>query len=187
MAFWNAPLDDPGHASHAVGAALRMLDAMDVLNAALRQEAEKDGGKPHLLKIGIGINTGDCVVGNMGSSRRFDYSVLGDSVNLASRLEGESKNYGVPLLIGEQTARLCAGDFTSVELDSVTVKGRTALSPIFTILRPVPAPEALCAHAQMLAARYAGTLRATDPILDRLEGDIPQLLGYYRLLRARLT
>ena len=96
---------------------------METLNAELRREADGNGSKPHVLKIGIGINTGDCVVGNMGSSRRFDYSVLGDSVNLASRLEGESKNYGVPLLVGEQTARLAAADFTSAELDSITVKG----------------------------------------------------------------
>jgi len=187
MAFWNAPLDDPDHASHAVGAALRMLEAIETLNAELRQEAEGDSSKPHVLRIGIGINTGDCVVGNMGSSRRFDYSVLGDSVNLASRLEGESKNYGVPLLIGEQTARLSAADFTSAELDSITVKGRTALSPIFTILQPAPAPQALANHKQLLAAKYAGTLHAQDPALDQLERAIPQLGGYYRLLRSRLT
>jgi adenylate cyclase len=187
MAFWNAPLDDPDHASHAVGAALRMLEAIETLNAELRREAEGKGAAPHVLKIGIGINTGDCVVGNMGSSRRFDYSVLGDCVNLASRLEGESKNYGVPLLIGEQTARLSAADFTSVELDSITVKGRTALSPIFTILQPAPAPQALENHKQMLAAKYARTLHAQDSVLERLEREIPRLGGYYRLLRSRLT
>jgi len=187
MAFWNAPLDDPDHASHAVGAALRMLEAIETLNAELRREAEGKGTAPHVLKIGIGINTGDCVVGNMGSSRRFDYSVLGDCVNLASRLEGESKNYGVPLLIGEQTARLSAADFTSVELDSITVKGRTALSPIFTILQPAPAPQALENHKQMLAAKYARTLHAQDSVLERLEREIPRLGGYYRLLRSRLT
>ena len=187
MAFWNAPLDDPDHASHAVGAALRMLEAIETLNAELRREAEGKGTAPHVLRIGIGINTGDCVVGNMGSSRRFDYSVLGDCVNLASRLEGESKNYGVPLLIGEQTARLSAADFTSIELDSITVKGRTALSPIFTILQPAPAPQALENHKQMLAAKYAGTLHAQDSVLERLEREIPRLGGYYRLLRSRLT
>ncbi|CAN7294501.1 adenylate/guanylate cyclase domain-containing protein [Pararhizobium sp. LjRoot255] len=188
MAFWNAPLDDPDHASHAVGAALRMLEAIETLNAELHLEAEGAGSKPpHVLKVGIGINTGDCVVGNMGSSRRFDYSVLGDSVNLASRLEGESKNYGVPLLVGEQTARLSAAAFTSAELDSITVKGRTALSPIFTILQPEPSPQALANHKQLLAAKYAGTLHAQDPALDQLEREIPPLGGYYRLLRSRLT
>jgi adenylate cyclase len=186
MAFWNAPLDDPGHASHAVGAALRMLEAIETLNAELRQETEGVGGEPWILRIGIGINTGDCVVGNMGSSRRFDYSVLGDSVNLASRLEGESKNYGVPLLIGERTAALSAADFTIAELDSITVKGRTTLSPIFTVLRPVP-KEALERHRQVVAAKYAGGLRKDDPAFDALECDLPQLADYYRLLRSRLT
>ncbi|OBZ97277.1 adenylate cyclase [Pararhizobium polonicum] len=185
MAFWNAPLDDPRHASHAVGAALRMLDAIDHLNAELGQEAAALGTEPRVLKIGIGINTGDCVVGNMGSSRRFDYSVLGDCVNLASRLEGESKNYGVPLLIGEQTAQLSAPDFRIAELDSITVKGRTTLSPIFTVLQPVEA-LALERHRQLIAAKYAGELHSSDAAFAELERAIPQLGGYYRLLRQRL-
>lgn len=185
MAFWNAPLDDPHHASNAVGAALKMLEAMDVLNAELRAEAEARSAKPQTLRIGIGINTGDCVVGNMGSSRRFDYSVLGDSVNLASRLEGESKNYGVPLLIGEQTARMSGADFTVAELDSITVKGRTTLSPVFTVLRPVPA-EALARHAALVQTKYAGALSADDPAFAALEGDISQLQPYYQAIRSRL-
>ncbi|MCV9962036.1 adenylate/guanylate cyclase domain-containing protein [Pararhizobium sp. BT-229] len=186
MAFWNAPLDDPDHASHAVGAALRMLEAIETLNAELRQEAGAIGDEPRILRIGIGINTGDCVVGNMGSSRRFDYSVLGDSVNLASRLEGESKNYGVPLLIGERTAALSAADFTIAELDSITVKGRTTLSPIFTVLQSAP-KEALEWHRHLIAAKYAGGLRKDDPAFEALESDLPQLSDYYRLLRSRLT
>jgi len=185
MAFWNAPLDDPNHASHAVGAALRMLDAIEHLNEELGREAAVLGTEPRVLKIGIGINTGDCVVGNMGSSRRFDYSVLGDSVNLASRLEGESKNYGVPLLIGEQTAALSAADFTIAELDSIAVKGRTALSPIFTVIEPVD-DRALDRHRQLIAAKYVGDLHSNDPAFGDLERDIPQLGGYYRLLRQRL-
>jgi adenylate cyclase len=186
MAFWNAPLDDPHHASHAVSAALRMLEAIDRLNTELREEAGREHRTAWVLKIGIGINTGDCVVGNMGSARRFDYSVLGDSVNLASRLEGESKNYGVPLLIGSETDAQCAADFTAVELDSITVKGRTALSPIFTIAGSLP-EQVLGEHRLMLEARYAGALRSDDTVFDRLERDIPQLRDYYRLLRARIV
>lgn len=186
MAFWNAPLDDPGHAIHAVGAALEMLAAVEQLNEDLRHEAAEAGAEARVLKIGIGINTGDCVVGNMGSARRFDYSVLGDAVNLASRLEGESKNYGVPLLLGERTASLSAADFTIAELDSITVKGRTTLSPIFTVL-PSGKPEPLELHRQLLAAKYAGTLNDGNPALAQLEHEIPHLAGYYRLLRARLA
>ncbi|KQY40434.1 adenylate/guanylate cyclase domain-containing protein [Rhizobium sp. Root483D2] len=186
MAFWNAPLDDPRHASHAVGAALKMLDAIDDLNAELQREAAEAGIEARVLKIGIGINTGDCVVGNMGSARRFDYSVLGDAVNLASRLEGESKNYGVPLLLGEQTAALSAADFTIAELDSITVKGRTALSPVFTVL---PATEAgpLETHRQLISAKYAGHLNSGDEAFAQLEHAIPHLAGYYHLLRSRLS
>lgn len=185
MAFWNAPLDDPRHASHAVGAALQMLEAIEDLNAALQREAKEAGVEARVLKIGIGINTGDCVVGNMGSARRFDYSVLGDAVNLASRLEGESKNYGVPLLLGEQTASLSAADFAIAELDSITVKGRTALSPVFTVL-PAAGPAPLAAHRQLISAKYAGTLNSSDPAFASLEQAIPHLAGYYRLLRSRL-
>ncbi|WP_455269489.1 CHASE2 domain-containing protein [Rhizobium herbae] len=184
MAFWNAPLDDPRHASHAVGAALGMLEAIEHLNEELQREAAEAGIAARVLKIGIGINTGDCVVGNMGSSRRFDYSVLGDAVNLASRLEGESKNYGVPLLIGERTATLSAADFTIAELDSITVKGRTALSPIFTVISPVKA-ETLEMHRQLIAGKYAGNLNSKDPAFTELERAIPHLAGYYRLLRSR--
>jgi len=186
MAFWNAPLDDEAHARHAVAAALDMLKAITALNNELAQEAAMNGtASPPLLRIGIGINTGDCVVGNMGSTRRFDYSVLGDSVNLASRLEGESKNYAVPLLIGEQTARLCAGDFIIAELDSIMVKGRTSLSPVYTVLDAAP-PDALAEHAAMLRRKYEGGLPADDPAFGLLERAIPELKEYYAMMRSRL-
>ncbi|OLP62219.1 adenylate cyclase [Xaviernesmea oryzae] len=186
MAFWNAPLDVEDHARRAVGAALAMLAAMDGLNAELEAEA-KAAGRPYFpLRIGVGINTGDCVVGNMGSSRRFDYSVLGDSVNLASRLEGESKNYGVPLLLGPETARQVADAFTLVELDSIAVKGRHARSPVFTALSTCSA-DALARHAELLQRRYAGTLGPDDPELTLLGELIPELKTYYRLTRERLA
>ncbi|MFC3071883.1 CHASE2 domain-containing protein [Shinella pollutisoli] len=183
MAFWNAPLDDGRHAAHAVAAALDMLDAMTALNAELEREAAAAGTAHHALRIGIGINTGDCVVGNMGSSQRFDYSVLGDAVNLASRLEGASKAYGVPLLIGERTATLAAADFAVLELDRITVKGRTSAAPVFTALRT--APEAAKAeHARFVADRYAGALTAEDPAFDRLAEALPGLGPYYETVRA---
>src|SRR6202021_112101 len=101
--FWNAPLDDKQHQLNACEAAIDMLERIDELNKVREQEA-KDGGPTYIpINVGVGLNTGTCVVGNMGSDLRFDYSVLGDSVNLASRLEGQSKEYGFPIIVGSRT------------------------------------------------------------------------------------
>src|SRR5262249_56279557 len=86
------------------------------------------------IKVGIGMNTGRCVVGNMGSDLRFNYSVLGDPVNLASRLEGQSKNYGVPIILGSKTASGLRDKFAVLELDCITVKGKTEPESVFTVL-----------------------------------------------------
>ena len=134
MAFWNAPLDDELHSEHACTSALAMFKELEVLNAAREKEAEEAGEDFLPLNVGIGINTGDCVVGNMGSEQRFDYSVLGDSVNLAARLEGQSKNYGVKIVIGEDTANQLDGKFATLPLDMIAVKGKTEAVSIFTIL-----------------------------------------------------
>jgi adenylate cyclase len=183
MAFWNAPLDDPRHAHHAVAAALDMLDAMTALNAELHAEARRNGSVYHPLRIGIGINTGDCVVGNMGSLQRFDYSVLGDAVNLASRLEGASKLYGVPLLIGEQTATFAEAEFAVLELDRITVKGRTTAAPVYTVVRSLP-EEVKTLHARLVADKYAGDLAADDMRFDRLAEAAPALAPYYQAVRS---
>jgi adenylate cyclase len=151
MAFWNAPLDDPDHAAHACRAALGMHAAICRLNVALAEE------KTLQVAIGIGINTGQCVVGNMGSEQRFDYSVLGDSVNLASRLEGQSKAYAVPIIISEETQRL-APDFASLELDLIAVKGKKEAVRIFALLGE---PEvAASAPFGQLRARHRAMLEA---------------------------
>src|SRR6516165_982439 len=104
MAFWNAPLDDPQQEVNACEAALEMLARADKLNQEFKREANQNGGKYMPLQIGIGLNTGPCVVGNMGSDFRFNYSVLGDTVNVASRLEARTKDYRIPIVIGEATA-----------------------------------------------------------------------------------
>ena len=186
MAFWNAPLDDPDHALHAVRTSLAMQAAISRLNSQLEREAAIRGDKPHVLKMGVGINTGECIVGNMGSTRRFDYSCLGDSVNLASRLEGASKNYGVALLLGEETARLVADTYTVVELDRIIVKGRTVPSPVYTVVHKADA-EALAAHQAFIETKYAGTLAPADPAFDRLAADIPELAAYYAIVRDALV
>ena len=131
MAFWNAPLDDPDHAEHAVEAALAMLKALDRLNRELRSDPVFAGEYLPEIRIGIGINTGACVVGNMGSDRRFDYTALGDAVNLASRLEGLTRTYGVPVILGETTAQLVKGRVGLMVVDKVTVKGRMEAVEIY--------------------------------------------------------
>ena len=133
MAFWNAPLDDEDHARNACVSALAMIEGIKTLNQDLRDEADRDGKRFIPINIGIGINTGVCCVGNMGSSQRFDYSVLGDDVNLASRLEGQSKTYGVAIVIGENTLKK-AGDVAAIELDLIKVKGKNEAVRIFALL-----------------------------------------------------
>jgi len=133
MAFWNAPLDDADHARHAVLAALKMRQALAPVNKALADKARKDGKIPLKLEAGIGVNTGLCSVGNMGSKQRFAYSALGDAVNLASRLEGQTKFYGLDLLVGEATAQHLP-DFAMVEIDKIKVKGKTKPVRIYTVL-----------------------------------------------------
>lgn len=133
MAFWNAPLDDADHARHACLTALRMNEALVPINEQVKMRAEREGRTAVLLNAGIGINTGPCSVGNMGSRQRFAYSALGDAVNLSSRLEGQTKNYGVNILVGEET-RAQAGELAFLELDMIRVKGKEKPVRIYTLL-----------------------------------------------------
>ena len=129
MAFWNAPIDTPNHKELAIKSALEMIDKLKELN-------NNDGfGDSNKINIGIGINTGKCIVGNMGSEQRFDYSVIGDPVNLASRLEGVSKNYDATLVVGEDTYRDISTSFNFKLLDRVQVKGKSNKVSIYTIER----------------------------------------------------
>jgi adenylate cyclase len=134
MAFWNAPLNDAQHEVNACEAALEMLRRVETLNRQREQHAKETGQRFIPLNVGVGINTGKCVVGNMGSDLRFNYSVLGDPVNLASRLEGQSKNYGVPIILGSKTATGLRDKFAVLELDCITVKGKTEPESVYTVL-----------------------------------------------------
>ena len=127
MAFWNAPIDDPDHQEHAVDAAVEMQEELEMLNAELVAE-----GLPQ-IKIGIGINSGEALVGNMGSLQRFDYSVIGDAVNLASRLESSSKTLGETLVIGEDTVEAAKYNYNFTYVDEITVKGKTQPVKVFTV------------------------------------------------------
>src|SRR5712672_876202 len=133
MAFWNAPLDDKEHELNACEAALDMLERIDVLNKIRAGEAEESGITFIPINVGVGLNTGSCVVGNMGSDLRVDYSVFGDSVNLASRLEGQSKEYGFPIIVGSNTALAVKDRFAILELDFIMVKGKKEPEVIYAI------------------------------------------------------
>ena len=124
MAFWNAPLDTPQHKKLAIKTAREMKFKLKEMN--------KNGEFNPPLNIGIGLNTGDCLVGNMGSEQRFDYSVIGDAVNLASRLEGISKNYNTTIIISEFTRKDIEG-FKFYKLDDVQVKGKEEKVTIFSV------------------------------------------------------
>jgi adenylate cyclase len=128
MSFWNAPLDNTKHAKDSVKAALEMLDAVKIFNKEIAEEGVPPFG------LGIGCNTGIVVVGNMGGEQRFDYTCLGDAVNLASRLEGQSKNYGVLIVLGPVTAERCSDVYQTLELDCIAVKGKKEGVNIFTAL-----------------------------------------------------
>ena len=130
MAFWNAPLpeDQISHRIKAIEVAIKMQLELSNLNTQLI----KEGKKP--LAIGIGINTGRVVVGNMGSDQRFDYTCLGDGVNLAARLEGQTKAYGVGILLGQETVNLIRNKFKFIELDKIAVKGKKEGITVYTVL-----------------------------------------------------
>jgi len=123
MAFWNAPLREPEHCLAGCRTALRMSSRLAELNSNWRAEAERSGKVFSPVQIGIGLNSGPCCVGNLGSEQRFDYSALGDAVNVASRLEQQTKIYGVDTIVGEDTQRL-TGQMAYLELDRIQVRGR---------------------------------------------------------------
>ena len=128
MAFWNAPLDEPQHAKMAVKTGLEMMGSLDAFNASIAPEGVPAFG------MGLGINTDIVVVGNMGSDQRFDYTCLGDGVNLASRLEGQSKPYGVRIVLGTKTAEYVKDEYYVLELDCIAVKGKKEGVNIYTVL-----------------------------------------------------
>ncbi|HLO23554.1 MAG TPA: adenylate/guanylate cyclase domain-containing protein, partial [Methyloceanibacter sp.] len=197
MAFWNAPLDDNAHPSHACSAALRMMREMHTLNELWREEAEAKGRPYKPVKLGIGLNTGLCCVGNLGSETRFDYSVIGDNVNVASRLEGQSKTYDVGTVVGETTTAR-APDFAFLELDLLKVKGKTEATRIFALLGDNGMKQSKAfielaeAHAEFLARYRAMDWDAAETLahecqklnsapLDRLYALYRERIAFFRI------
>ena len=133
MAFWNAPLPVEAHARQACLAALRMREGLLELNEAMAAEAAERSLAVSPIRIGIGLNSGVCFVGNMGSEQRFNYSVIGDPVNVASRIEGRCKGYGLEIVIGETTQQ-AAQDLATLEIDRVQLLGKTTATRLFTLV-----------------------------------------------------
>ena len=184
MAFWNAPTDQPQHASLAVKAAMEMGRAMQKLNEELAAEGKKT------MAVGIGINTGDCVVGNMGSTQRFDYTVLGDTVNLASRLEGQSGEYGFQIIAGADTVKSLTG-YEVFELDLLAVKGKTEPVTIYTVFESgesdiEDAESFRAAHQEFLQAYRGQDWDTAMRHIEKYQKEVPSFNYYYELFSARI-
>lgn len=180
MAFWNAPINNPQHALDAVRTAFQMLKALEEFNHDIKEEGVPAFG------MGLGINTATVVVGNMGSDQRFDYTCLGDGVNLASRLEGQSKPYGVKLVAGPTTANMVRDVYQVIELDSIAVKGKSEPANIYTIREKKDA-AAEKAHNLFLGLyrqgewnRARGMALAMKPLWNG------ELADYYEMMYQRM-
>ncbi|MGC6471440.1 MAG: CHASE2 domain-containing protein [Parvibaculales bacterium] len=191
MAFWNAPTELENHPRFACLAALDMQNSLSRLNAELRDDAELHGMWDGELKIGIGLNTGACLVGNVGSAQRFNYSVMGDPVNIASRLEGQTKNYGTTILVGSQT-RDGAPDLAFLEMDLISLKGKDQSEQIFVLLGDDTYADSSTfktienRHKGMLAAYRAQDWASALDMLSELEKVCPELVDCYNLYRTRI-
>ncbi|MDY0301316.1 MAG: adenylate/guanylate cyclase domain-containing protein [Trichlorobacter sp.] len=172
MALFNAPLDLPDHATRACTAAVRMLAELKKLNESFAARGM------HTIDIGIGINTGDAVVGNMGADIRFDYTAIGDAVNLASRLEGQNKMYGSHILVSESTrSQVPDGMFCFREVDRIKVKGKLQPVIMFELMTENTGllPRFEEALAQYRAASFAAACQIFEELADNFN-DSPSRL-----------
>lgn len=188
MAFWNAPLFDPQHAANAARTALKMQASLLALNAAWASDAEREGRAYVPVRLGIGLNTGDCVVGNVGSPQRFDYSILGDVVNVASRLEEATKIYGVSIIAGEKTARE-ASRLAFLEIDTVAPRGKDKPERLFALMGDEEVAQSkpfADVKTATQGARTAKNMPDAEPHLAALEASPLPVAGLARHYRARL-
>jgi adenylate cyclase len=180
MAFWNAPLDNTQHALDAVRTSFQMLKDLETFNEDIKEEGVPPFG------MGLGINTATVVVGNMGSDQRFDYTCLGDGVNLAARLEGQSKPYGVKLVVGPQTAESVGDVYQVVELDLIAVKGKTKPVSIYTVLPFFEAASEL-QHKKFMELYRQGDWEVAKKYASDLKGCWRgELNNYYDMMLERM-
>jgi adenylate cyclase len=185
MAFWNAPVDVPDHPARACRAGLRMVEAVRRLSAEDAFGFQAKGYHDLKVKIGIGINTGEACVGNMGSERRFNYSVVGDAVNTAARLESSCKAVGADLLISEPTAALVP-DFAMLEVGEVPLKGKSRPAKVFALLgdetfaKTLEFQEIASQHRKLLNAVQSHNAAGARDALQVCQGLAPELQIYAR-------
>ena len=180
MAFWNAPLDDKDHALHAVETGLTMLGSLKAFNNEVTKEGIPAFG------MGLGVNTGTVVVGNMGSTQRFDYTCLGDSVNLASRLEGQSKPYGVKFVIGPITREYVKDVYPTLELDCIAVKGKKEGVKIYTVFEKGTRVYSKSHDSFMAYYRERNWKKARELGID-LKAHMDFLNDYYDMMLERIA
>ena len=176
MAFWNAPVADNDHRYHSVKCALEMFDLLEQLNKELKN-------KDIELRMGIGVNTGEVVVGNMGSTQRFDYTCLGDAVNLAARLESQTKSYKVGLLVGDETRQQLKDRFSFCELDMIAVKGKLEGIRIHTI---VTNNKSIPNHEAFLSTYRDKKWDTAIKHAKFCKKAIPELSDYYDMMIERI-
>jgi len=183
MAFWNAPLINENHPEDAIESARKMMLTMAEVNKIVQQSGDIDFD----LKIGIGVGTGECVVGNMGSDQRFDYTVLGDVVNLSSRLEGQTKAYGVTTIISSNTFSKVKNDIGDIiELDKIQVKGKTEPETIFGLFNNKISPEERKNQESFLESYKNGDYAKSSASLKSLINLGENLASYALLMQERI-
>ncbi|MDF1580679.1 MAG: adenylate/guanylate cyclase domain-containing protein [Desulfuromonadales bacterium] len=166
MALFNAPLDVPDHADRAVRSALELVAALTDINRGFREQ----GFPP--VDVGVGVNTGRCIVGNMGSKARFEYTAIGDAVNLASRLEGLCKTYHSRVVISAATKEQLTGDFVLRMLDRVRVKGKNIPVEIYEVMADCVENRMIADHFNQALDRYfARDFNAAGASFTRLASD----------------
>jgi adenylate cyclase len=169
-----APIDDANHAVNAVKTALEMIEAIKQFNQELTAQ-----GKPP-VGMGAGVNTGETLIGNIGAKTKFGYDVLGDSVSTAARLEGQSKGYGVLVVVGPHTAELVKDTYPMWELDNIAVKGKTEPLRIFTVAQETKQ------HRQFIELYYSGQWKKALSLLPLCKNASPKMEKYYDAMEQRL-
>ncbi|NMN59254.1 adenylate cyclase [Xanthobacter sp. SG618] len=191
MAFWNAPVDDAAHARNAALCALAMSARLEALNEEWRRAAEAQGRPWHPVRCGVGLATGPCCVGNLGSAQRLEYSCLGDDVNLASRIEGATKSMRVDILVSEATHE-AAGDLAFLEADLLMLKGKSKASQLYLLAGgpDFSRSEAFSRleerHGALMAAYGAGSFGEAAALAEALAASAPaRLARFYGLYAER--